>query len=242
MRYRTLLLASLLAGTLMITGSAMAERDFRKAPDVQGQDLEQMRIRGTIESIDNGEATILTNSGRRVGVALGPEWYWGRRGARLESGSHVTVDCWGDPYDRSDFYYAGAIWGPGFYFELTNDDGVPYWIDGFSYYHGWWPTYGLYADWYGCGPGVYHYIVPPLAPRSRVFYYPRVHRRPYYWRSHEHQWYRDHSRSWNHERRDRDERPHYDNNNRDRHRNDARKDERRHNPPPKRSGRRSHGR
>lgn len=182
MRYRMLLLASLmLAGTLAMTTVAGA---VHRSSTVKGQEMTRSRISGTIESIQGERATVITEDGEQIGVALGPREYWGQRGGRLTGGSQVSMDVWGDPYGRTDWFFAGAIWGPGFHLELTNDYGVPYWVDDFERYDDWSPCYDQYTDWYGCGPGVYNYVLPPPPPVRYYQYYPRGcyphHYRTYY--------------------------------------------------------------
>lgn len=193
-----LLLASLmLASTLAMTTVASADRiNGRRSPSIQKQALTRTRISGTIESIQGNQATVITEDGEYVGVGLGPRDYWSRNGGgRLTGGSQVTMDVWGDPYGRTDWYFAGAISGPGFHLQLTNDRGVPYWVDDHGYGNDWCPCYDEYTDWYGCSPQVvYHYVLPPPPPVRYYRYYPRGcyphHYRTYY-------------RSYNYDRHDR---------------------------------------
>jgi len=165
MRYRILLLASLmLAGTLAMTDAAKAEH----------RDLQRKRVTGVVESINGQQAFVRTEQGARVGVRLGPESYWRERGYRLHSGSRVTVDGWCDE-NNSDWYFAGSIAGPGFYFELSNDEGIPYWVDDDDYYYGagWGPCYETYDVWYGCRPYGDRFVAPPPPPRYYFYWGPR---------------------------------------------------------------------
>jgi hypothetical protein len=206
MRYRILLLASLmLAGTLAMTGAAQAEH----------RDLQRKRVAGVVESINGQQAFVRTDQGARVGVRLGPESYWRERGYRLRSGSRVTVDGWCDEANR-DWYFAGSIRGPGFYFELSNGDGIPYWVNDEDYYYGagWGPCCETYDVWYGCQPYPYRFIAPPPPPRYYIYWGPR-------WRNHHP--YRYYDGGWN---RGSDRRGNDHGNYRDRNRDGRRDDNR----------------
>ena len=173
MRHRLILLASIvLAATFALTTVASAGHTVKKSKTVKRQELSRTRIAGTIESIRGNQATIITENGEYVGVGLGPRKHWGRYDGQLREGARVTMDCWGDPYGRTDWYFAGSVWGPGFHFELTNDYGVPNWVD-YRYDDDWCPTYDTYADWYGCGHQVYTYVLPPPPPVRYYYWYPR---------------------------------------------------------------------
>ena len=184
MRHRMVIwMSALLMSTLAVTAAANAEHK---------RDLERKRVSGVVERIDGQEAYIRTESGARIGVQLGPQSYWRDRGYRLRSGTEVEVDAWYDPDGRSEWYFAGGIWGPGFHFELSNGDGIPYWVDDDDYYYseGWGPCCDSYTIWYDCAPA--HYIYAPPPPPRYVFYGPR-------WRHHYRSWHHDYWRG-----------PHYD--------------------------------
>jgi hypothetical protein len=170
----------LLMSTLAVVSLAQAE---------PRRDLERKRVAGVVETIEGQEAYIRTDDGARVSVQLGPQSYWRERGYRLRSGSRVEADCWYDPEGRSDWYFAGSIWGPGFHFELSNGDGIPYWVDNDDYYYsdGWGPSCDSYVIWYDCAPSFYIYAPPP--PPRYHFYGPRWRS---HWRDWNHRYYRHH--------------------------------------------------
>ena len=114
----------------------------------QKKKLKRQKIRGEVESVRGQVAYIRTSSGQRVGVQLGPQSYWEHREYRLVPGQRVTVVGWSDPYERSDWFFAGSIAGPGFSFSLTNDVGRPYWVTEYEYERGGYPTYEVYEVWY----------------------------------------------------------------------------------------------
>ena len=226
MRYRMILLASLLAGTLAMTGVATAER----------RDLQRKRVEGVVESMNGQQAFIRTDQGARVGVRLGPESFWRERGYRLRSGSRVTVDGWWDP-GESDWYFAGSIGGPGFYFELSNDDGIPYWVNDDDYYYGsgWGPCCETYDVWYGCHPYPDLYTPPPPPPRYYFYWGPRWR----YYHPYRHYYDRGWHRGWDRGHHEGGwDRGHHEGGWNGRHDRDG------HNPPPPppRGGRRIRGR
>lgn len=186
-------MSTLLIGTLAITGAASA---YDGRGSFSERDLRRARVHGVVERIEGQEAYIRADDGALIGVQLGPEFYWDRRGYRLWSGARVTADCWYDPYGRTDWYFAASLWGPGFTIWLTDDDGVPYWVTADDYYYG---TYGpccdTYVIWYDCTPTFYIYLPPPPL-YYHIYYGPR-------WRHHcgdwHTRWYRHHDR-WDDDR------------------------------------------
>jgi len=233
MRYRMFLLASLLASTLLMAGVATAQR----------RDLQRKHVEGVVESIQGQQAFIRTDAGARVGLRLGPESFWRERGYRLRSGARVAVDGWCNP-DESDWYFAGSISGPDFNFELSNDEGIPYWVGDDDYYYGagWGPCAESYDTWYGCAPvPSYEYYAPPPPPRYYVYWGPRWrYFHPY--RRFDGRWHRggdggQHGGGWNggHDRGDNHQ-------GYDHRRNEGGNNGGNNPPPPPRGGRRIRGR
>jgi hypothetical protein len=141
-----------------------------------------------VESIQGQQAMIRTDDDQLVRVQLGPQSYWRDHGYRLRSGSRITADCWYDPESGSDWYFAGSIWGPGFAFVLTNDEGVPYWVDDDDYYYdSYGPCRESFCVWYDCSPWFYIYAPPP--PPRYHFWGPR-------WRMHYRQWHHWRGGDW----------------------------------------------
>ncbi|HEY3295578.1 MAG TPA: hypothetical protein VGL38_09065 [bacterium] len=157
MRQRTQLILSLLL-SFALGGAALASPP--QPNNRAAEQLKKERISGMVESVQGEKATIRTGRGDRVQVNLGPQAYWREHGYRLTPGRQVTVEGWrGDDDDRGPFF-AGGIWGPDFYFELTNGNGFPMWADQDDYWDGWYPTADYY-DHYYCGPAPYAYGPPP---------------------------------------------------------------------------------
>lgn len=158
MRQRFFLTISLLAA-LVFGGAAVAA----PPPPADGADndaaLQKQTIQGRVESVEGQKAVVRTQSGRRVEVDLGPQAYWKEKGYRLHSGIPVRVQGWTRGDDDGPFF-AGGIWGPDFYFELTNDAGFPNWADNDDYWDGWFPTSDYYHAYY-YGPVPYAFGPPP---------------------------------------------------------------------------------
>jgi len=165
------------------------------APDQAAMSKEH--IAGTVESIKNETATIRTESGQHVSVALGPQSYWRQNGYHLNTGMHVRVEGWRNGNDDGPFF-AGGIWGPDFYIQLTDEQGFPLWANSEEDYQGWAPTrsyfdvYFFSPPLYAYGPGPWWYFGP------RYFHGPFGHGRHYYsrpwggggrgWGGHDHGW------------------------------------------------------
>jgi hypothetical protein len=173
MRRQHLLIMVLLA-IFVLSGTALADRrEGERGRGNTGERLRKDRISGVIESVHGDRAVVRTSHGRRVDVNLGPREFWQSRRYHLEPGERVTVRGW--HRDRDDYgpFFAGGIWGPGFYFELANGDGYPEWCDPDEYQSGWYPTqeyydrcyygpptYGVAPTWWGYGPDYWHHRHP----------------------------------------------------------------------------------
>lgn len=158
MRYQTRLIMSLLMA-FGLCGALLAAPP--PADNQTAAKMQKQRITGMVESVQGQKATIRTGNGQHVQVNLGPESYWREHGYHLNPGRQVTVEGWrreGD--DNRAPFFAGGIWGPDFYFELTNGNGFPMWADQDDYWDGWYPTYDYY-DAYYYGPAPYAYGPPP---------------------------------------------------------------------------------
>ena len=138
-------------------------------PDTSAADqapLNKEMIVGTVESIQGQTATIRTEAGERVDVELGPMSYWRQHGYHLARGMHVRVEAWENP-DGDGPIYAGGIWGPEFFIQLTDDQGFPLWANSEEDWQGWYPTSSYYNVYYtspplyAYGPGPWWYFGPP---------------------------------------------------------------------------------
>jgi hypothetical protein len=157
MRKQTTIILSLLV-MLALASAALAVPP--PPQDKAAMKMQKQRISGMVESVQGQKATIRTEGGKRVQVNLGPQSYWQKKGYHLNPGRQITVEGWrGEDNDNGPFF-AGGIWGPDFYFELTNDSGFPYWADQDDYWDGWCPTYDYYDAYYD-GPAPYAYGPPP---------------------------------------------------------------------------------
>jgi hypothetical protein len=159
MRQRLLITLSLLIG-FSLAGTVAAAPPPGDDPARGEQVMTKERIEGRVQSVTGQKAIIRTNSGRNVDVFLGPPSYWRQKGYVLHKGTPVRVEGWHREYDNHSPIFAGGIWGPDFYFELTNGSGFPYWADGDDYWDGWYPTWDYYNAYY-CGPAPYAYGPPP---------------------------------------------------------------------------------
>jgi hypothetical protein len=127
--------------------------------------MSKERIVGTVESIKDQTATIRTTSGQHVDVALGPQSYWRQNGYHLSTGMHVRIEGWRNENDDGPIF-AGGIWGPDFYIQLTDDQGFPLWANSEEDYQGWYPTrsyfdvYFFSPPLYAFGPGPWWYFGP----------------------------------------------------------------------------------
>jgi hypothetical protein len=168
MRERWLVYASVL---LLCTSVALAQpRRVIEDKPAEGtkQPLRKEKIEGKVKSVKDQTAIVRTRDGRDVKVNLGPQDYWQEKGYRLHEGDDITVQGWRpDGRGDDDWFFAGGIWGPGFYFELSNDDGYPYWCPRDDYWAGWYPTYEYYHRFYwgpppwAWGPPRPHWGPPP---------------------------------------------------------------------------------
>jgi hypothetical protein len=154
---------------------------------VDTYNLQRTEIRGVVEYVQDQEAYILTDDGDEIAVQLGEQSYWDRHDYHLRQGEYVRMYAWYDPYDHTEWYFAGEIWGPGFHYVLINGYGVPYWVLARSDYY-----YGLgyrascisYMIWYDCPPVYFVYLIlPPPPPPTYVCYYGR------HWREHHRDWH-----------------------------------------------------
>jgi hypothetical protein len=138
MRHRmTALVGILLISSFSIVGTVSAhDRPMRR-----------MKIRGVVERIEGRDCYVRTARGTEVRVLIGPESYWECNDWHLYPGQYVSVYGW-YPEDRDDWFYAGTIAGPGFSFSLTNNYGVPFWVERREHER-MAPTYTVYRDWYG---------------------------------------------------------------------------------------------
>ena len=157
MRHRmTRRMSALLIGLFALTATsvpvAMASwgtGNSRSEAVVVGQKkLKRERIRGTVTRVSGQIAYVRVAPSRVVAVQLGPASYWDYHGYRLVPGQRVTVMGWYDPYERSDWFFAGSLNAPGFSLTLTNDVGVPVWVTEYESSGGWYPTYDTYEVWY----------------------------------------------------------------------------------------------
>lgn len=181
MRGRWILYASILliSTSVVLAQPRSVDRKPADSPATK-QPLKKDRIEGKVKSVEDGTAIVRTRDGRDVKVNLGPQDYWDKRGyRRLREGDDISVQGWRHEGDgNDDWFFAGGIWGPGFYFRLSNDDGYPDWCPRDGYGSGWYPTYDYYMQYYwglppwGWGPPPGYWGPPP--PRG----YWRHHRPP----------------------------------------------------------------
>jgi hypothetical protein len=123
-------------------------------------------------------------------VHLGPASFWEERGYRLRSGMHVDVTGWYES-GRSD-YYAGSIEGDGFYYELCDNQGYPYWADR-NYYSDWRPCRSQFNFFFGIGLPYYGFGYPARHHYHHWDHHHHHHHR--HWDNHRHH---DHGhRDWN---------------------------------------------
>jgi hypothetical protein len=183
MRYRMfLLLGVLAAGISVMVPPASAFNE------VNSYNLESTTISGYVESVVNQVAYIQIDYGDEIAVQLGPESYWDANRYYLTRGEYVEMLVWYDPADQyTASYFAGEIWGPGYHYVITNDEGVPYWVvfaDDYYYSLGYRASCVSFMLWYDCPPVYFVYLIlPPPPPRIYVCYYgPR-------WRTHHSDWH-----------------------------------------------------
>jgi hypothetical protein len=182
MRYRMFLLLSVLVAGIL--GMALPAPAY---DETNAYNLERAEIRGYVEAVENQVAYVQTDHGEQIAVQLGPESYWNAHHYDLPEGEYVTMEVWYDPTNRyTDWYFAGEIWGPGFDFVLTNDEGVPYWVlfaDDYYYSLGYRMSCVSYMVWYDCPPVYFVYLIlPPPPPRMYLCFYGP------HWRNHHNDW------------------------------------------------------
>lgn len=183
MRYRMFLLLSIVSvGVLGMTTPAPS------GYNTNTYNLQRTEISGVVQSINGQEAYILTDDGQEIGVLLGPQAYWDERGYHLQEGDYVEMDIWHDPYEYTDWYFAGEVWGNGFHFVLTNSYGVPHWVvpeQDYYYGLGYRASCVSYMVWFDCPPFYFVSLawLPPPPPLYYTCYYgPR-------WRTYCSDWY-----------------------------------------------------
>ncbi|MBU1985109.1 hypothetical protein KJ815_11955 [bacterium] len=161
--------------------AAVAQPRYKERYSTEpGNDVERISVKGKIEKIEGQKALLKTADGREVTIHLGPQRYWHEKGYRLRSGVQATVDGWGDPYaDDGGFLFAGAIYGDGFYFELSTSHGYPMWADPGDRWNGWRPSYDCYNYYYSAPPPWHGYWGPP--PHWRGHHRPHWRHDPH-WR------------------------------------------------------------
>jgi hypothetical protein len=168
MRSKHLFIITLLLSFAVVASLSAAPR-YRERRSTD--DLERVHVRGKIVRIEGQEATLRTDTDRRVTMHLGPRWYWRERGYQLQTGADVMVRGYGEVWDdEGGFVYPYEIEGAGFYIDLADQYGYPRWAPDDGYYDGWRPSVVFYRDYYYCPP-------PPPPPRQWYRYHPR-HRFP----------------------------------------------------------------
>jgi hypothetical protein len=227
---KTIRILTALFAMIVMTASA------QPAPDNEEQaKLPRMSVKGRIAKIEGQRAVLITPRGRNVTVNLGPENFWRDRGYRLDEGTDVTVDGWGE-YDDEDggYIFAGGIRGDNFSFDICDSRGFPYWADRDDYEDGWYPQRDRFEVYFFGSPWVW-------GPPPRWWDGPR-------WRWHRY-WYRHHAAPppppwWGRGHHDRNDHRGPDWNDRPRNERDRDHRDRRDNPPPpppeRRDGRRGH--
>ncbi|MFH1010841.1 MAG: hypothetical protein V1784_06380 [bacterium] len=170
MRSKHLFILALLVSIAMAATLSAAPR-YRERRSTK--DLERVDVKGKIERIEGRKATLRTDTGRRVTVHLGPQWYWRDRNYRLDRGAHVEVRGYGEVWDdEGGFVYPYEIEGEDFAYDFADEYGYPRWAPDDEYYDGWYPTIVFYNDYFYCPP-------PPPPPRW-YWHQPRHHYGPRY--------------------------------------------------------------
>ena len=152
---QSFILMLLVSVVLATTLSAAPRYRERRSTD----NLERVKVHGKIVGIEGRKATLKTDSGSRVTVHLGPQWYWRERGYRLNTGTYVDVGGYGEcGDDEGGYVYPYEIEGEDFYIDLADENGYPRWAPDDEYYDDWNPTTVYYENYYYCPP-------PPPPPR-----------------------------------------------------------------------------
>jgi hypothetical protein len=184
--YSILVLIGILLATTVMAAPRVRER-YSTDP---GRDLERIHVKGKIETITGQKALLVTESGSKITVHLGPQHYWREKGYSLRTGVTVEVSGWGELYDEDGGYcYVAEMTGPGFFFDLADSQGYPRWADGNEYDEdNWRPSLDVYEVYYGAPPWFWtpapRYWHRPVHP----YYGPRHGFRPPHHREHGRHW------------------------------------------------------
>ncbi|MBU1920539.1 hypothetical protein KKG66_06815 [bacterium] len=183
MRYRMFLLLGLLAAGMTVMALPASAYIVTNS-----YNLERATIYGYVEYVENQVAYIQIDNGDQIAVELGPESFWNAHRYYLTRGEYVEMLVWYDPADRyTTAYFASEIWGPGYHYRITNDEGIPYWVifaDDYYYSLGYRASCVSFMLWYDCPPVYFIYLVlPPPPPRTYYCYYGP------HWRTHHYDWH-----------------------------------------------------